>query len=339
MPSMLLSLPHGVRSRDYATFSKCVLLTVRHGRAARNKIEGRGRGVLSLDEISRRHGVELVDVAGFSDTWSMPVSLWDAPHGFDTRSHPDQHSCHVIALRLKGSLVQRVEPTLKVSERLQPHGFSVHPAECRLHFWAATSIQFVHLYVTKPLLRSVQNEVCAYFPKIDEALQPQSVMYVDTELTTSIRAYVARAFAHRDRPTKLEMESRSNLIVLRLVQHHWHGKAASTVSNAKMPPWQVNKVCDFLEQNLDRVVALEELSELLSLSKEHICRTFQNATGMPPLRWHLNRRIDVACSFLSQTEMSLTDVAQQLGYSGQSAFGAQFKKVMGISPGRFRRNF
>jgi AraC family transcriptional regulator len=294
--------------------------------------------VISLDEISRRRGVELVDVAGFNDTWAMPVTLWDAPHGFDTRSQPDHHSCHVIALRLKGSLVQRVEPSLKQGERLQLHGFSVHPAGRQLHFVAPASIRFVHLYVTDPLFRSVQGEICSYFRNGDELVQPRSVMYVDNELSDAIRTYVSRAFAHKDRPTKLEMESRSNLIVLRLLQQHWHHRLSPRFSSTEMPPWQVRKICNFLEQNLDRVVSLEELSDLLGLSKEHICRTFQNATGMPPLRWQLNRRIAVASSCLSETDMSLTMIAQQLGYSGQSAFGAQFKKVMGISPGRYRRN-
>ncbi|WP_453967547.1 helix-turn-helix domain-containing protein [Amorphus sp. MBR-141] len=266
----------------------------------------------------------------------MPVALWNAPKGFDTRGHPDHQPCHVIALRLKGALVQRIDDSAHRAERLRPNGFSVHPAHRDLRFVATSSIRFAHLYVTEPFFRRVASGLGA--PKADfgTVIQIDRVMYEDDEITGAVKAYITRAFDGGDRPTRFEMESRANLIALRLLQRHWFRQQAPRSPGGEMAPWQVRRICTHLEQNLDRTVSLEELSELVDRSAEHTCRAFRRTTGVPPLRWQAQKRMEVACRLLIDTDASLTSIAQQVGYAGQSAFGAVFRKLLGVSPGRYR---
>lgn len=292
--------------------------------------------MISVDQLPRREGVKLLDLAGVEQSWPMPVALWDAPRGFDTRGHPDHQPCHVIALRLDGGLVQRIDEHACQAERLRPNGFSVHPAHRDLRFVATSPIRFAHLYVTEPFFRRVLAGLGA--PKADfgTVIQIDRVMYEDDEITGAVKAYITRAFDGGDRPTRLEMESRANLIALRLLQRHWFRQQAPRSPGGEMAPWQVRRICAHLEQNLDRTVSLEELSELVDRSAEHTCRAFSRATGVPPLRWQAQKRMEVACRLLVETDASLTSIAQQVGYSGQSAFGAVFRKLLGVSPGRYR---
>ncbi|MGX1307504.1 AraC family transcriptional regulator [Amorphus suaedae] len=292
--------------------------------------------MISVDQLPRRDGVELLDVAGVEAAWPMPVALWNAPKGFDTRGHPDHQPCHVIALRLEGALVQRIDEHAHQAERLRPNGFSVHPAHRDLRFVATSPIRFAHLYVTEPFFRRVAAGLGAPTADFGTVIQIDRVMYEDDEITEAVKAYVARAFEGGDRPTRFEMESRANLIALRLLQRHWSGKQAPRGQGGEMAPWQVRRICTHLEQNLDRTVSLEELSELIDRSVEHTCRAFRRATGVPPLRWQAQKRMEVACGLLVATDASLTSIAQQVGYAGQSAFGAVFRKLLGVSPGRYR---
>lgn len=292
--------------------------------------------MFSMDELPKRAGVELMDLAGVGASWPMPVALWDAPKGFDTRLHPDHQPCHVIALRLTGSLVQRVGPTTVRPERLRPDGFSVHPANVELRFMAPSAIRFAHLYLPDAFVSQVSGMASAGDP--GGLIRTERVMYEDREITEAIGWYVRRAFERDDHPSRFEMESRANLIVLRLLQRHWRQRPAVPPSaGSEMAPWQVRKICTHLEGNLDRPVGLDELSSLVGLSGEHLCRAFRRAIGVPPLKWQLLKRMEVAGRLLIETDASLTSIAQDVGYSGQSAFGSAFRSVFGMSPGQYRR--
>lgn len=293
--------------------------------------------MFSVDDLPRRDGVELVDVAGVDSVWPVPVALWNAPKGFDTRGHPDHQPCHVIAFRLSGGLVQRIDDAAGRAERLRPNGFSVHPAHRDLRFVAPSAIRFAHLYVTESFFRNVSSMVSVPSDELDRIARTDRVMYEDREITDAINLYVRRAFAASDRPSRFEMESRANLIALRLLQRHWSDHKAPRSAGSEMAPWQVRRICAHLEQNLDKPVSLEELSRLVDLSVEHMCRAFRRATGVPPLRWQIQKRMETARSLLLESDASLTSIAQDVGYAGQSAFGAVFRSMVGVSPGQYRR--
>lgn len=292
--------------------------------------------VIGRGELPRREGVELIDVAGIDASWPMPVALWNAPKGFDTRSRPDQQPCHVIALRLSGSLVQRVGAASSHPEKLRPNGFSVHPAHCELRFVAPAAIRFAHMYVSEAFFRDVAGIASLTH---DDSRLNKRVMYEDSELGDAIQLYVRRAFDRSDPPTRLEMESRANLIAIRFLQRYVHGLA--TGSNKKpgsaLAPWQTRRICRHLEESLDRTVSLSELSSLLGVSSEHICRAFKQAMGVPPQQWAIQKRMEIACRLLTETDASLTSIAQDVGYTGQSAFGVTFRNIVGLSPGQYRR--
>lgn len=53
--------------------------------------------------------------------------------------------------------------------------------------------------------------------------------------------------------------------------------------------------------------------------------------------WLAERRIARAKALLANPNLSLIDIAQMVGYSGQSTFGEAFRRATGVTPGRYRR--
>ncbi|QWW71332.1 AraC family transcriptional regulator [Rhizobium sp. WYJ-E13] len=293
--------------------------------------------MISREELPKREGVELLDWAGVDGSWPMPVAIWDAPKGFNTCTRPDHQPCHVIAVRLSGALVERVRPDAFKSERLRPRGFSVHPAGRELRFVASSAIRFAHLYVSQAFLQDIYGKTTTSGSPDAALVRSDRVMYLDAEMSSQLDAYVHRAFQRSDPPSKLEMESRANLIALRLLRYKSMEPLSSSQSESNLAPWQLRRVCNHLEANLDRTVRLTELAELIGISKEHLCRAFHLTTGRPPLRWHLEKRIERACELLARNQSTLTSIAQDVGYSGQSSFGTAFKELMGMTPDQYRR--
>lgn len=289
-------------------------------------------------ELPRRAGVELVNAAGFN-SWSLPVALWNAPSGFDTRNRPDNQPYHTIALRLAGGLVKRIAGSRGRDETLRSDGFSVHPADNDLQFLAESPIRYAHIYVTNDFLRRVAEEGGAQADQATSLVPQDRVMYYDSELKDSVQAYLARAFDPDDGATRFEMDSRANLLILSFLKRH--GLAAGTNSarrsKGRLADWQIRRVCQFMETRVKGDFSLDDLSRLIGLSPEHFCRAFTRALGRPPFRWLEQRRMEIARSLIADGQLSLTEIALELGFSGQSTFGTAFRRVTGITPTQYRR--
>ncbi|MFT9299154.1 MAG: helix-turn-helix transcriptional regulator, partial [Gluconobacter sp.] len=74
---------------------------------------------------------------------------------------------------------------------------------------------------------------------------------------------------------------------------------------------------------------------LAGMSRYQVIRAFRAVTGMTPHAWQLNQRVNLAREWV-QSEDSLADVAQNLGFADQAHFQRVFKAHAGVTPGRFR---
>jgi hypothetical protein len=73
------------------------------------------------------------------------------------------------------------------------------------------------------------------------------------------------------------------------------------------------------------------------LSPFHLARLFREETGLPPAAFLMAVRMEEARRKLLQTNDSVADISLQVGYTSLGAFTTRFTKVIGISPGRYRR--
>ncbi len=87
----------------------------------------------------------------------------------------------------------------------------------------------------------------------------------------------------------------------------------------------MNRFCD---QNLK----LEDYAAMCHMSKYHFLRVFKSATGATPLEYRNRIRIDHAKELLKNSNFSVYEISESLGYSSLAYFSAAFKKATGFSP-------
>jgi len=78
------------------------------------------------------------------------------------------------------------------------------------------------------------------------------------------------------------------------------------------------------------------LARVSRVSAAHFARSFHRAFGAPPHRYLLTRRIEKATALLRDSELSITEIAFQTGWSSLGTFGRTFRDVTGETPSELR---
>jgi transcriptional regulator GlxA family with amidase domain len=110
-------------------------------------------------------------------------------------------------------------------------------------------------------------------------------------------------------------------------------------SGGGLAPWQLRRAQHMLLANIESNLPLRHVSDACRLSASHFARAFKISTGLSPLKWLIASRIDLSKRTLISSDISLVDVAAMYGFSDQSHFSRVFHRVVGRSPGAWRREY
>ena len=100
---------------------------------------------------------------------------------------------------------------------------------------------------------------------------------------------------------------------------------------------QKRRATELLEANLDGKISLHQVAEACDLSVGHFARAFRHTFRRPPYKWLIERRVDKARDLMTNSRLSLADIAIQSGFADQSALNRTFKRLHGVAPGIWRR--
>jgi AraC family transcriptional regulator len=104
-----------------------------------------------------------------------------------------------------------------------------------------------------------------------------------------------------------------------------------------LAPWQMRRATEFLEASLLSGTSLDAVAAECGLSVSHFARAFRKSFGRPPYRWLIERRIDMAKTYLLHSNLPLADIALRCGFADQSALSKSFQRLVKQSPGKWRR--
>ncbi|MCQ2449893.1 MAG: AraC family transcriptional regulator [Clostridia bacterium] len=106
-------------------------------------------------------------------------------------------------------------------------------------------------------------------------------------------------------------------------------------SATKVPSY-ASKAKDLMDFNFSGKISVESMAEILSISRNHLYRTFKEEFDISPMEYLLQRRISFAATLLADTEMSAKEISEVAGFDTYSAFYRAFKIAHGISANQYR---
>ncbi len=96
---------------------------------------------------------------------------------------------------------------------------------------------------------------------------------------------------------------------------------------------------DKIESNYRDTTTIEELIKDIPSSRRNIVRRFKQVTGITPIEYLQQTRIEAAKKLLERTAHQMNEVIYQSGYNDPKAFRKVFKKNVGMTPSQYRDKF
>jgi AraC family transcriptional regulator len=135
----------------------------------------------------------------------------------------------------------------------------------------------------------------------------------------------------------LMAESLANVLAVHLIRHTTGARRLPASAHGVLPRRKVRTVIEYIMENLEDSPTLDQMAAIVHLSPYHFARQFKAATGLPPHQYVLTRRVERAQHLLrANGELGLAEIALRVGFTDQSHFSFHFKRIVGVTPGRFR---
>jgi AraC-like DNA-binding protein len=106
-----------------------------------------------------------------------------------------------------------------------------------------------------------------------------------------------------------------------------------------LAPARANRICEYIDSHLQENIALEVLAEIAQLSVHHFAREFRQSLGIPPHNYIVQRRVEHAQQLLRNTDLPLSEIAIEAGFTDQSHLARHFRTIIGVSPSLARHRF
>jgi AraC-like DNA-binding protein len=118
----------------------------------------------------------------------------------------------------------------------------------------------------------------------------------------------------------------------RLVTGMYANEVGSTAKSRR-----IAKVCEYIEKNLDKDLSLSEAATLVNMSDSAFSHFFKKRTGISYINYVNNLRIARACTLLSDTTLSASEICYDCGFNNKSNFIRIFRKRKNMTPIEYRK--
>jgi len=277
----------------------------------------RPEGVLSGIRVIGPHE-EVPELIQFGEHWT--------PAGWEVQTHA--HDYWEVYLQLKGESIWQSESMIY---NLNPgQGYVVSPGV--RHHSLTYSKGSQHFYYAELDVRSWCGEGSALrelhaFQLLDQARPLESVF----------RLLVSEAGLH---PGSRQSWILHHLLGVLALQTDRFLSGAPIGPHPEIEPGthpSLLQAQQLLKSNPDHPWRLEELGRMVGLSPQYLSSAFSQSFGRSPMRYLQSCRIDRAKELLISSDLTVTEIALESGFSSLQHFSARFREQTGLSPSEFRK--
>lgn len=119
-----------------------------------------------------------------------------------------------------------------------------------------------------------------------------------------------------------------------LLSRFFDGNASESPSVKKFAP-----VLEYIENNLGKKITVKQLADVLGYNEAYFSVLFSKQFNVTPLKYVSEKKMILARQQLALSDMSIKEISNGLGFENEFYFNTAFRKAIGISPGKWRKQY
>ncbi|RCW16408.1 AraC family transcriptional regulator [Streptococcus gallolyticus] len=220
---------------------------------------------------------------------------------------------------------------------IRPNGMhSIHPLENQKH---VTDTFRFHLdmighstvdQVSLRYLQPLQTSLYKFVPRI----QPGMPGYEDIK---ECLFTIFELSKNEGRHFELLLKSKLNELLYLLFYHRY--VLRKNTDDAYRKNEQIRELIDYINNNYQKNLSIDFLSQFMGYSKTHFMAVFKQHTGISCTEFIIRIRLSKACDLLINTTDPILEIATAVGFNNLSNFNRQFKRYYKLTPSSYRKQF
>lgn len=208
--------------------------------------------------------------------------------------------------------------TLLGKENLTFYDVLIHPA-------GVSHREFIDLH----LRQEVINLVIRCEEKLAFQLRESFILNDDTGMIRTVFKMIEYHSANQDEYTEKIIEYYLRILATYLLK--------SKNDNSGQENDIIGRMMEYVKDNYMNNLRVEDLAIATHVSESYLSRVMRKHMGTSPMRYVHSIRIEAAKRYL-KTEISVEDVAANIGYQEAKYFSTIFKKITGMTPSSYRKH-
>ena len=237
-----------------------------------------------------------------------------------------------LAVTLKPASAVRVQPTVQYLKHMPVGNISLCPINDSRVFEFAAETAFGHITLNEDLFASVLQ---------DCGIKRVELMALDILEDATLRQ-MATILLQQKRDCfqagSLFLDSMATALSSYLVSRYSAVLPSKVSLTGGLAPSTLRRCIDFIQANLSRSIRLDDLARESGMSASHLIRSFRQSTGKSPYQYVLELRTKRAKSMMQDERLGLTEIALSSGFANQHHLSRIFRKLVGMTPSRYRAN-
>lgn len=206
------------------------------------------------------------------------------------------------------------------------------PSRCSFYWMHFSSLEAVSM-------TTIPNEKCNHYPypvqdsilaipQHDRILYPQKVLVLMRQLQDAVKSEFP--------PTALNYLTTTIICELHS-QFYMYAKKKTPTTNIQKNIYF--DIIDYVKLNTSKNLKVSEIASHFGYNEKYLSHQFTNVAGLSLKQFILSNKMDMANFMLTDTNNSIRDIAESLGFSDMHNFAKAYKKICGLTPSEFRNAF
>jgi AraC family transcriptional regulator len=220
-------------------------------------------------------------------------------------------------------------------ERVHPGAISLLTHSAQSHWRWSDDIDVTHLYLSPKDLTDVAAQV---YERHVRDVELRDVLRADDLVLSGITEFLRRESQQGGLGGQLYVESLKTQTCLHVLRNYANVVFREQDSYGGLSRAQCRLLTEYVDENLEQNISLEDLAGVVQLSVFHFMRKFRAEFGCPPYRYVMQRRIERAKRQSARPDIPLKVVAANCGFSDQSHMTRLFRRLVGVTPAEYRKD-